>query len=269
MKDRLHKIRLCREGAEMAEKKDKELADLGSVEEGKGNKIVNLLIGIVVIIIWLGIFALLVKLDVGGFGSNVLRPVLKDVPIINSILPDAPDSQIADENNYSYSSLSDAINRIKELELEVDSLTSTNEANAKYIEQLEAEVERLKVFEENQKEFEKSKLEFDENVVFAKNAPNIEEYAKYYEGIAPDNAAKIYQEVVEQMQYDEKVTAQGKRYAAMDPAKAASVLDVMAAADIDMVCGILESMKEDSAAAILTEMDAAMAAKITKKMLSN
>lgn len=253
----------------MAKKKDADFADLENVEEGKGNKIVNLLIGIVVIIIWLGIFIIMIKLDIGGFGSNVLRPILKDVPIVNSILPDASDGQVADENNYSYSSLSDAINRIKELELELDSLKSTNEANSKYIAQLEAEVNRLKVFEENQKEFEKSKLEFDQNVVFAKNAPSIEEYVKYYEGIAPDNAAKIYQEVVEQMQYDEKITAQGKRYAKMDAAKAATVLDIMAAADINTVCEILGSMKEDNAAAILGEMEAAMAAKITKKMLSN
>ena len=27
------------------------------------------------------------KMDVGGFGSNVLTPILKDVPVINKILP--------------------------------------------------------------------------------------------------------------------------------------------------------------------------------------
>lgn len=37
---------------------------------------------------WLIIMALLVKLDVGGFGSTVLAPILKDVPYINRILPD-------------------------------------------------------------------------------------------------------------------------------------------------------------------------------------
>lgn len=184
-------------------------------------------------------------------------------------MPDASDSQIADENNYSYSKLSDAINRIKELELQIDSLNSTNETNTKYISQLEEEVERLKVFEENQKQFEEEKLKFDEEVVFASNAPSIEEYAAYYEGIEPDNAAKIYQEVIEKMQYNEKVTVQGKSYAAMEPAKAAEILSGMVTADLDMVCEILDSMKENSAAAILGEMDANIAAKITKKRLSN
>ena len=29
-----------------------------------------------------------VKLDIGGFGSSVLRPILKDVPVVNTILPE-------------------------------------------------------------------------------------------------------------------------------------------------------------------------------------
>ena len=35
------------------------------------------------------ILCLLIKLDVGGFGSGVLAPAFKDVPVINKILPEA------------------------------------------------------------------------------------------------------------------------------------------------------------------------------------
>ena len=47
-------------------------------EGGIGTKIAMVFITLIIVVVWLGIFALLIKLDVGGFGSTVLRPVLKD-----------------------------------------------------------------------------------------------------------------------------------------------------------------------------------------------
>lgn len=57
-------------------------------ESTGGNKLLNILIVLIVIIIWLAIFALLIKMNVGGIGS-MLRPYLKNIPGINMILPDA------------------------------------------------------------------------------------------------------------------------------------------------------------------------------------
>ena len=48
-------------------------------DESAGSKIVTVLIVTVIVLIWLGIFGVLIKLDVGNFGSEVLYPVLKDV----------------------------------------------------------------------------------------------------------------------------------------------------------------------------------------------
>ena len=57
--------------------------------EGSGNnKGIGILLGIMIVITWLSVMCLLIKCDVGGFGSKVLRPVLKDIPVINKILPD-------------------------------------------------------------------------------------------------------------------------------------------------------------------------------------
>ena len=56
-------------------------------EEKEGGKGVLALVTVLIIIIWLGIIAILIKTDVGGFGSTVLYPILKDVPYINKILP--------------------------------------------------------------------------------------------------------------------------------------------------------------------------------------
>ena len=43
---------------------------------------------LIIVIIWVAILCVLIKLDVGSFGSNVLAPVIKDVPVLNKILPE-------------------------------------------------------------------------------------------------------------------------------------------------------------------------------------
>lgn len=68
-----------------ADKPDAENDDSDSVS----SKIVMVLVTILIIAIWLGIFAVFVKADVGGFGSTVLAPALKDVPVLSKILPDS------------------------------------------------------------------------------------------------------------------------------------------------------------------------------------
>ena len=49
--------------------------------EKEGSKVLTVLIALLIAIIWFAIFGLLIKFDVGGFGSGVLRPIIKDVPI--------------------------------------------------------------------------------------------------------------------------------------------------------------------------------------------
>ena len=46
-------------------------------EEGSSSKLAVALVTLVIIIVWLAILALLIKWDVGGFGSTVMRPLLK------------------------------------------------------------------------------------------------------------------------------------------------------------------------------------------------
>jgi len=224
-------------GQPKGKKKDKKKK--GEEKEGIFSRILTIIIVLFIVAIWLAIFALLIKYDVGGFGSTVLRPMLKDIPGINQILPDIPDEQAAEENNYPYKNLPEAMDRISELEAKLAAANGTKKGNANYLAQLEAEVSRLKTFEENQLQFQTEKDKFDKEVVFNDKAPDIEEYKKYYESIDPDNAAEIYRQVVEQQDTEK---------------------------DLDLVANILLHMKTKEAGAILAKMDANMAAKITKKI---
>ncbi len=234
--------------------------------EKEGNKVLTVLIALLIAIIWFAIFGLLIKFDVGGFGSGVLRPIIKDVPIINKILPDISDEQLAIERDYAYSSLAEAVAKIKELEVPIESMEDEHKETDLEKADLLAELERLKEFEKMQSEFEEREKEFDKNVVFAEAAPSIEEYKNYYEEINPTNAEQIYRQVVEQLQYTGAIKEKADLFKSMDPEAAAKILETMTA-DVESVAKILLAMKPKEGAAILAEMDNVLAAKITKKML--
>ena len=58
-------------------------------EEQAGGKLVLALVTILIIAIWLGIIAILIKTDVGGFGSSILYTLLKDVPYIKQCIKES------------------------------------------------------------------------------------------------------------------------------------------------------------------------------------
>ncbi|MBO5484170.1 MAG: hypothetical protein J5979_03040 [Lachnospiraceae bacterium] len=233
--------------------------------EKGGSRLVTVLIALAIIAIWLVVFACLIKFDVGGIGSNVLYPVLKDVPVINRILPVPSEEEQAREGNYQYNTLKAANARIRELENQLASQDSTTTANSDYIADLEAQVRRLQRYKDSEDAFNKRVQAFDEKVVFNEKAPDISEYRSYYEEISPENAEKIYRQVLDKMRYSEQAEKLATIYSNEDPAYAAKILSEMTE-NLELVCDILENMSEKKAAAILQEMDSVYAAQITKKI---
>ena len=235
-------------------------------EEGGSSKLAVALVTLVIIIVWLAILALLIKWDVGGFGSGVLAPILKDVPYVNKILPDDAVEQVSTEDSaYAYDTMADAVERIKELEKELADAQNASSANADYISQLEAQSQELQQYKENEAEFEKEKQSFYEDVVFSDVAPDIEEYKKYYESIDPANAEVLYKQVVAQTAEDEQLDDYIKTYSSMKPKEAAAIFDTMTD-NLKLVAQILDGMDADSRAAILGKMTSDTAAKVTEIM---
>lgn len=234
--------------------------------EKEDNKVLTVLIALLIAFIWFAIFGLLIKFDVGGFGSGVLRPIIKDVPLINRLLPHVSDEELAIEKDYSYSSLAEAVARIKELESTIEEMENQEKQEYEQRVDLLSELERLKIFEENQKDFEERQQEFDKNVVFAEAAPAIDEYKQFYEDINPANAEQIYRQVVEQLEYSAAIEEKADLYRNMEPRAAARVLETMTA-DVESVAKIILAMRPREGASILAEMDHVLAARITKKML--
>ena len=256
----------AKKAAKKEAKKNKKKGDNsdGDDEEEGGSNIIVILVSIVIIIIWLGIFALLVKLDVGGFGSTILRPILKDVPYVNRILPE-DNSATASGDAYAYSSLSEAIERIKALETELSSANASKEELQTQISALQTEVSRLSVYEQQQAEFEELKEKFYQEVVFSEEAPDINEYQTWYESIDSENAAELYKQVIQQEQTDEEVQDYAATYSTMDPDNAAKLMEEMKD-NLDLVAKILKNMSTEKRAAIMDEMDSAFAATLTALM---
>ena len=147
--------------------------------DSASGKIVLVLATILIIVIWLGIFAILIKADVGGFGSTFLTPALKDVPVINKILPDTGDDYATTESsseNSGYKNVDEAVARIKELEKELDEANTKSQSDAQTINDLNAQIQDLSKYKDEQDKFEEEKEKYDEEVVFSDKAPDIKEY---------------------------------------------------------------------------------------------
>lgn len=239
--------------------------------ESLGSKILSVFFVILIILVWLAIIVALIKLDIGGFGNNVLRPILKDVPVVNKILPEPSEKQLAEEAEESgdenqIATLSQAKELIKELEEKNTDLSASNKSLKEENADLASEVERLKAFEESQSEFQRQKEEFYNEIVYGENAPDADTYKEWYESINPANAEAIYRQVVSSGSTNADLKDLAKTYENMKPAEAAAVLEKMSD-NLDTVATILGAMKADSRAKVIGQMDPAFAANITKKLM--
>ena len=243
-----------------------EEADLSDEDDTSSGSI--FLVTFVIVLIWIAILCLVVKLDFGGFGSNVLTPVLKDVPVLNLILPKNTETAVDEEKSASYGgydNLRDAVDYIKELELELERAQSAQTDSSDEVEQLKAEVERLKTFEDSQVEFQRIKTEFYEEVVYADKGPGIDEYRKYFEEMDPATAQYLYKQVVQELEESSEVKDYAKAYSEMKPKEAAAIFEQMTD-NLDLAARILGVMEPDARGSILGVMDHSIAAKLTKIM---
>ena len=255
-----------------AKKKAKELEsqerELDEQIDGSSASVV--IVTLFIILIWLGILVLLVKMDVGGFGSNVLTPILKDVPVVNKILPSESTTETTkNEEAYGgYNSLKDAVEQIKTLEKQLDQAQSTNATYAEQIDTLKTEVQRLKTFEDNQVEFQKIKEQFYEEVVYAENGPGADEYRQYYEEMDPTTAEALYKQVIQTEAADKQMQEYANTFSNMQASEAAAILGNMTD-NLDLAASIIKNLDVSTRGAILGAMDSAIAARIVKIMDPN
>lgn len=237
-------------------------------EEEKGNGVSSFIVTTVIVAIWIAILCLLIKLDVGGFGSEILTPLLKDVPVLNLILPGehGPTETTEEGAIEGYTSLREAVDTIKSLELQLEHAQTVNNTNAEELTTLKKEIERLQEFELKQVEFQRIYDQFYQEVVYSDKAPDIEEYRKFYESMDPATAEAIYKQVLLKLEEEQEIKDYVSMYSQMKPKAAAAIFDELTKDNAIMLSKILKQMEPDAAAKILAAMQAGNAATLTKIM---
>ncbi len=254
-----------------AKKKAKELADEEArISDDDGSNLPVIVTTIIIVFVWIAIICALIKLDVGGFGSGVLAPILKNVPVVNAILPDSVsradrEDDDPDIDTSEYSSLKEAVREIHRLEAELADTQENSAAKDERISTLSEEVNRLQTFEDKQVEFERIKNEFYNEVVYAQNGPGADEYVKYYQSMDPATAESLYKQVIFEEQVSEEVKNYAQAYSEMKPKQAAAIFEDMTD-DLELAAKILWQMEPDARGKILGAMDADIAARLTKIM---
>lgn len=236
------------------------------LKTGKKSKIGIIIIAIISsVLIGLIVIGLVVKFDIGGFGSKVMTPILKNIPVVKYILPKQTND--AEQNDaYVFESIDAAVESLRATEKLLSNKEEEVEKLNEEIKRLSQEVERLKIIEQKYTTFQEEKKAFDEKVVFYEKAPELEEYKEFYETIYPENAEDIYKKVIEQVVYDDKVKKYANTYQEMKAQNAAAIFEEMSIAELDLVISILENIDTEQKSKILSAMTPQTAAKITKKM---
>lgn len=215
-------------------KKKREMQE--ELDELKGNtakgKAVCVLVFLVLTGLLMGIFVGMVKLDIGGIASDVLSPVIADVPVLRTILP---------------------VEMQKKNASELAAEQKQQEAEAAAEEAAAAEAEEA-AEEAAAEEAQQAAAEEAEAEAEAEQAA--EEAAAEAEAAAEQAAAeeeKALQDYVD-------------TYSAMSPKDAASVFDSMMPDQVDLIVRILENLTPNQRAAILSKMSVENATILTEKM---
>lgn len=192
---------------------------------------------IICVLVLLGILALLcvgfigmVKLNVGGFASDILAPAIDDVPVIRSILPAEYQKKTAKEILAEQQAATEAA--------KLESESAVSEAAAS-----EAAARQ-------QAESQAAAASESESIAASEAAAS--------EAAASETAASE-QKASEEAALEDYV----KTYSEMKPKSAAQVLDNMMPDQSDLVVKILSNMAADQRAAIISNMSVANASQVT------
>lgn len=229
----------------------------GDIHGGLGSFLLILLI----ILVWLLLMAIMIKFNILGLGDT-LTPALKDIPYIKNLLPGAQTEQMNNSGEDSSQVVADNSDYVASLEQELSRQLALNASYAATIDKLNAEVARLEPFEEEQAEFDKQRQQFYQDIVYNDNAPDASAYASYYAMIAPEEAAKIYEEIAANEVSDEEVEVYAATFSAMKPKEAAEIFNNMS--NITLVARILQQMGSDDRAKIMGKLDTEVAEKVTE-----
>jgi len=221
-----------------------------------------------------GVWAYFIKSNKFGLGEKY-RNSLKNVPIVNMVLPPNPDPEAAE-----YMSDDQIVQKYEEFRIKNKEYKKQIEEQKKTISELQKykdnekamrstnQTERSFVEEEKKKIANERKQLQSDKLKFAIDIKNTDKkgFTEYFEKMDKDTAAKVYEKVLKENKVSADVANYVKTFELMEPASAASVLESMGVSNLDLVANIIKLMKKQSASEIMANMDPVFAANLSDRI---
>lgn len=235
----------------------------------------TLVIAVVLITLAMGsVFGYMIHSNYYGLADR-FRKNLEKVPVVKLILPPEYDLEVPEkmpfdvllEKYASYRSkckefeakITELENTVKELTVYKDNADGIKADADETRKQLAAQQAELDM---KMKEYQELKAKIDEIIAGKDTA----EFKDFYERLDSQNAAKVYEKVMERYVCSSEVKEFAKVYEGMDASKAATVLQKIGSSNMELVVDILKNMSKESSAAVMEAMRDDFAARVTQHL---
>jgi flagellar motility protein MotE (MotC chaperone) len=219
------------------------------------------LVPVLVLLIIIGGIVAVIVLNLFGLRDRIMS-YMHSAPLIGQYFPAPTEAATGPVSEYAGMAPEEIESIVTALELQIERLEANIQtAQEQHTDDLST-INNLRQYESQIENYRALKQALD--VVIANGDPS--GYAEYFESVSPENAAEIYAEIMNGLQYNAEERKIASTYAEMKADAAAEGLQAMLAPNADMVVRILKNMDPRNRAEIWNEFEPANLAIITQLM---
>ena len=205
------------------------------------------------------IFIMMVAFNVFGLRYNMLYPLLRNIPVIGTLVPDAPAAAVED----------DIIVALANLETETRALATQNasleaelEILTGMIEQLERENARLAEFEAVHQQFISDRETFYRNLALE----NPDAFMIFFETMHPVLAEEMFARLASEQIDIERWRNYLASWSNMHPAQVAMVIESMLTTDMRLIVDVMLELPEPFRGTVLNALTPESAGAVLRQM---
>jgi len=256
-------------GSSAANKKMAKAAKKEQNSAGKKGKVGLIIILVLVVLILAG--AAMMAFNVFGIRDNTVVPMLRNVPLVGGLLPEAEvDPYAAEAERYDFEATIAALQAtIADLEAEIEHITAME---IEVEEQLAGlfgtmaehylEMERLREIERLHLQIEANRAQFEREVA----EENPDAFINFFETMHPDTMEEIVRQLMSVRARDERWEGYVATWTAMNPRNVAWAIEEMASTNMQLIVEVMPYIPENSRAAILNQLSTETASAILRQM---
>ncbi|MDR1665384.1 MAG: hypothetical protein LBR83_10780 [Clostridiales bacterium] len=216
---------------------------------------------VLVLLVIIGGIVAVIALNLFGVRDRILS-YLSSAPLIGQYFPAPAEGTAEPVNEYAVMAPEEIESIVTALEIQIERLQADIQTAQEQRADDLSTISNLRQYESQIENYRALKQALD--VVIATGDPS--GYAEYFESVSPENAAEIYAEIMNRLQYNAEERKVAATYSEMKADAAAEGLQAMLAPNSDMVVRILKNMDPRNRAEIFNEFEPANLAIVTQLM---